>query len=271
MSNSILPKSVRQLYEDFARKLKPGDTVLTFNYDLLLERSLDKIGMPYRLFPDRFTEVYPDGGGTTDIDRELSEVLILKLHGSLDWFSNESYQRIEKEFRKLGAPGFPHDPIFDPTKGVKIMPLVDGPRPQNDQLKYLYRVTDVETLYKNPPLFSQTPVLIAPSTSKSLWFDRLKDFWWGMGRLGVLNRRRTIIGFSLSEHDEYARQVLYTITKNYQESHWVLKSLGWVKRLRCWLSTSKKHQQVKNHFVIGMRLSIGLVLMFVLMGLTLIS
>jgi hypothetical protein len=225
-----MPKSIPPLYEDFAKKLKPGDTVLTFNYDLLLERALDKIGTPYRLFPDRFKEVFPDGGGTTDMDRELNEVLILKLHGSLDWFSKESYLRTEREFRRLGAPGYPHDAIFDPSRGVSVTPLVEGPRPQNDPLKEVYRVTDVEKLYKDPPLFLQTPLLVPPSTSKILWFDRFKDFWWGMDRMGVLNRRLTIIGLSLSAPDEYARQIIYTITKNYQKAHWGIEELGMGKK-----------------------------------------
>jgi hypothetical protein len=215
-----MPKVIPQLYEDFARKLKPGDTVITFNYDLLLERALDKIKTPYRLFPDRFEEVYPDGGGTTDIERELSEVLILKLHGSLDWFSKELYLRREMEFKKLGAQGHPSDPIFDPTQGVNIKPLLEGPRPPDDLLKEVYRLGDVEKFYASTPLFSHTPLLIAPSTSKILWFNRFRDFWWGMGELGIHNRRVTIIGFSLSAPDDYVRQIIYTITKNYQKAGW---------------------------------------------------
>jgi hypothetical protein len=225
-----MPESISQLYEDFARKLKPGDTVLTFNYDVLLERALEKVGTPYRLFPDRFTEVYPNGGGTTDIDRELSEVLVLKLHGSLDWFSKESYLRMESEFRRIGAPGHPHNAIFNPSNGLKVRPLVEGPRHENDPLNNVYRVVDVEKLYKDPPLFLQTPLLIPPSTSKILWFDRFKDFWWGMDSLGALNRRLTIIGFSLAAPDDYARQILYTITRNYQKSHWDKEELGLGKK-----------------------------------------
>src|SRR5262249_24607735 len=43
-------KDVPGLYLDFARRLEPHDIVVTFNYDTLLERALDAIGKPYRLF-----------------------------------------------------------------------------------------------------------------------------------------------------------------------------------------------------------------------------
>jgi len=90
---------------------------------------------------------------------------------------------MESEFRRLGAPGYPHDAIFNPSRGLNVKALVEGPRPPNDPLKDVYRVIDVEELYKDPPLFLQNPVTHCPSTSKILWFDRFKDFWWGMDKL----------------------------------------------------------------------------------------
>jgi hypothetical protein len=148
----------------------------------------------------------------------------------LDWFSKKYYLAGEREFRKLGAPGYPSDPIFNPSKNIAVRPLLDGPRPQGDPLKDIYRVVDVEAIYENPAFFLQTPVLISPSTSKLLWFGQFKSFWWGMHQLGIFNRRLAVIGFSLAEHDDYARQVLYSITKNYQELHWGQKELGMGKK-----------------------------------------
>src|SRR5690606_6720646 len=43
-----LPGKIPQLYLDFARKLRRSDLVITFNYDLLLERAMDQAGIPYR-------------------------------------------------------------------------------------------------------------------------------------------------------------------------------------------------------------------------------
>jgi hypothetical protein len=209
--------------------LRPGDTVLTFNYDLLLERSLDKVGTPYRLFPDRYKEVHRYGA-IGDSDRDLSEVLILKLHGSLDWFSKERYLRMEEEFRRNSFAGHPSNAIFNPNSGFRLKPLVEGPRFPDDPLKEVYRVLDIEKLYQNPPLFLETPLIVPPSTSKILWFGRFKDFWWGMGSYGVLNRRLTVIGFSLAAPDDYARQIIYAITRNYQKYHWGTEELGLGKK-----------------------------------------
>jgi len=51
-----------------------------------------------------------------------------------------------------------------------------------------------------------------------------------MDHLGALNRRLTIIGFSLAPDDEYVRQILYTITKNFQEVGWGREELGMGKK-----------------------------------------
>jgi hypothetical protein len=81
---------VPELYCDFARVLKPGDCVLTFNYDVLLERALDAAKTPYRLFPCRYDRVGKWGSyvsmGTYD-----SEVVVLKMHGSVDWFDRQPF------------------------------------------------------------------------------------------------------------------------------------------------------------------------------------
>jgi hypothetical protein len=42
---------IPQLYLDFARQLTTSDRVLTLNYDLVLERALAAVGLPFRLCP----------------------------------------------------------------------------------------------------------------------------------------------------------------------------------------------------------------------------
>ncbi len=54
----------------FCQKLLPSDVVLTFNYDTLIEDTLDYLGKPYRLFPNRLKKV---GLMSSVIDSEAEE------------------------------------------------------------------------------------------------------------------------------------------------------------------------------------------------------
>jgi hypothetical protein len=55
---------------------------------------------------------------------------------------------------------------------------------------------------------------------KILYSQMVRDFWWGLGSLGTMNFRMAIIGFSLPPQDEYARQVIYRLVRNYQRIDW---------------------------------------------------
>jgi len=210
-----MPSDVPELYVEFAKKLRPDDFILTFNYDPLLERALDKAGMPYRLFPTRYSDV---SKGKVDDSRE--EVVILKLHGSIDWFDRGRYRRLDDKFRSAGAPGHRDDPVFNPSSGLRMVPLLDGSVHPDDPFREAYRVLDLQPLYEKQLLLRATPIIVPPSVTKVLWFEKFKDFWWGMDSVGGLNCRMAIIGFSLAHHDDYARQVIYTIVRNYQRVEW---------------------------------------------------
>lgn len=82
----------------------------------------------------------------------------------------------------------------------------------------MYRVRNIEQIYRNSPLFLATPWLLTPSNMKVIY--ALKEFWRGLGAAGTLNLGMAIIGFSLPLHDEYARQVLYRTVCSYQRAYW---------------------------------------------------
>jgi hypothetical protein len=50
--NQLTPSggNLPALYEELAANLRPRDTIVTFNYDLILERSMDAAGVAYRRF-----------------------------------------------------------------------------------------------------------------------------------------------------------------------------------------------------------------------------
>ena len=216
-------KVIPQLYIEFAKRLEPNDRVITFNYDTILERALDAVGKPYRLFPFRYDQVSELGGGTIGDDR--GEVVVLKMHGSIDWFDRAGFERRIVGHAEMGAPA-PEDIIFSDADRLGLEKLTDGPRPNTDPLKSIYRAKNLKALYDKDFLFMATPRILPPSATKLLYATKLNNFWEGANYDGHYNYGMSVIGFSLPEHDEYALQILYRLVKNYQGDKWDCDELG---------------------------------------------
>jgi hypothetical protein len=203
-----------ELYIEFAKRLRPDDVVFTFNYDIVLERALERAGVRYRLFPDRFTEVR---GNSATVDMEAAEVSVLKVHGSVDWFDQLPYLERLDDAKAQGLGTFkPSDPVFNSEKGWTLTPIADGPRLADDPLRETYRLHEIERLYERPAWFLTVPTMISPSTAKMVYFRQIADFWRGWRYGGTYNFRLVIIGYSLPAHDDYARQIIYRLVNNYQ-------------------------------------------------------
>jgi hypothetical protein len=65
-------------------RLTAYDTILTFNYDALLEDALDKIGKPYSLTPEWWLAEHSQQLAQKEFLKRYVEVV--KLHGSIDWY-----------------------------------------------------------------------------------------------------------------------------------------------------------------------------------------
>jgi hypothetical protein len=213
---------IPDLYLEFANSLRQNDIIITFNYDTLLETALDETRTPYRLFPTRFSSV-DDFGGV--VDSEHDEVVILKVHGSLDWFDKTHYIRMRSIFAAQGAPPVP-DIIFDNADTLDLVPILDGPYHSDHPLKNVYRARDLSYLYSRNFLFHATPRMLAPSSVKLVYANRLSNFWDGLGRAGLLNFGMAIIGFSMPSQDEYAKQIMYRLVRNYQTYRWGESDFG---------------------------------------------
>ena len=173
--------------------------------------------MLYRLFPSRFESVSRNSGV---LDTSKEEVKVLKLHGSIDWFDKSSHLEMERIHKEMGIQGAPQHIIFNGTTDWGLSKIVDGPRYDDDPLLNMYRVTNIEDLYKQNFLFLATPWILTPSTSKIVYANQLSDFWSGLGVSGGTNCAMAIIGYSLPIHDIYARQAIYSLVKNYQNVYW---------------------------------------------------
>jgi hypothetical protein len=174
---------IPQVYLDFAAALQPKDWVLSFNYDVLLERALEKVGKPFRLFPQRFSKI---GITANTIDSRKEEVVLLKLHGSIDWFDRSPYEERLEIANDSPASYVPRDPIFGPAPIVARQPLVDGPRNDGDPLARLWRAQSLDAIYgRDDPV--AVPFLLSRSMAKFVYLQKLRDFWYGLGRAGGWN------------------------------------------------------------------------------------
>jgi hypothetical protein len=209
---------VPDIYLRFARKLRPYDIIVTFNYDVLLERALEAEGVRYRLAPYHYSDPHLLSC-VQDANLE-TEVVLLKMHGSIDWFDRSSFikEQIELIERGYSASDAKH-PIFGRQNWYKITkPIFRGPYPLDHPLSDIYRLINVDQFYNNPPYFMATPVLISPSTKKVVYTKIFSEFWGSIARWGHSFLRFVIIGYSLPEHDEYARQAIYRLVTDYQQT-----------------------------------------------------
>lgn len=65
------------------------------------------------------------------------------------------------------------------------------------------------------PSVTESPYIVSPSYSKIVYLNEIVDLWFGLNDWGNHCSSLTIIGFSLPEHDEYLRQVIYNVVDNY--------------------------------------------------------
>lgn len=212
------PEPLPDIYLRFAEQLRAGDVVATFNYDLIVERSLEAVGTPYRRFPQRYEEVHGTYA-TVEIDRR--EVVVSKLHGSIDWVNRGRFEETLDYMRATtGDAGEAHfreqDPIFGDNPIVTTHPLVDGPRFEEDPLKKVAVVETLDAYYGEYSMWwHYPPLILAPSQAKQLYGGPFRGFWEGLPLGGSLWGGFSIIGCSLPDADPYAKQVLYEIGRSY--------------------------------------------------------
>lgn len=207
------PEDIPDVYLRFAERLNTTDWVLSFNYDLLLESALQVVGRPFRRFPYRYSEI-GRFGNTIDSSRE--ELVLLKMHGSIDWFDRTSFSRSEADSIALNEPLQRRHAVFGRENVVTPVPLVDGLLADNDPLASIYTVPDIGPLI-GEAFWKWSPLILAPSTAKLFGGRALRDFWWGMQRAGGMNLGFGVVGYSLPAHDDYARQALFHMSRNYTE------------------------------------------------------
>jgi hypothetical protein len=201
-------------YEALAAQLKAGDWVITFNYDTLVESSLERMHVPYRLVPTRLAEVTPTGG---TVAHPETEVVVAKVHGSIDWFDSGFWEKQRAHFANYPFHIPDRHPIFSRPELFDPRPIVHEPYFPESPLRRIRRVKNVASYLSTATLVIEAPLILAPSKHKLLYSDPLKELWWGINSGGSFMERVSIVGFSLPAHDQYAVQALYAIVRNFQQ------------------------------------------------------
>jgi hypothetical protein len=188
-------------YQQFAKKIvQPGDVIITFNYDDSLERELKRVGK---------WDIAQGYGFQIGKATTMSQVLMLKLHGSINWLAS----------------------IFDgrtsgPFAGGNCA-LGQNPHVATDYLKYL-GYDDMPGTFPGGDAF---PSLILPGRTKKFYYEtsfgpEYEEFFslqWSQAA-GALNRADKIVlcGYSLLPVDRHACDLLLSTPR--KDTHVIVVS-----------------------------------------------
>jgi hypothetical protein len=186
-------------YRPFARDVvSPGDSIVTFNYDVLLEKELKRAGK------------FEVGDGYGFMIEDLpgnSATKVLKLHGSTSWLALLFGGRTSGYFQ------------FEPGNTLGSRPVV----PKNE-LSYLGYPDATDPRFAKGG--AAIPVMIFPARSKNFYFaantgTEYAEFWndlWRQADSALRSASRVVIcGYSLLPVDERACKLLLTCPKKNAE------------------------------------------------------
>ena len=211
-----IPSKILSLYDKFCSSLHETDKVISFNYDTLIENSLERVGKPFRLFPQRLKSVNNHYGV---VDTDIKEVVLLKMHGSINWFDKTRYNKICEMRKREGIPN-PYNirgNIFSNFNLLDMKKLLKGNFFKDSPLNNIYISNNLNEYFDTQTLLLNPPLIISPSFSKMVYLNPIKSFWDSFNEAGIFNRSLNIIGFSFPSHDKYLMQALVNIVINFQK------------------------------------------------------
>ena len=184
-----------QVYREFARRLKPDDVVITFNYDTLLESALDCCNRSYRY------SFYVD----SNLVSEPSDVILLKMHGSIDWFEEVP----QNDHRRYD---YQCESIYPVSVGKRYgaHEILKTDQKSDNRLGRILRIRDHDGYFSHGSMSSDIPLVVAPSHENLIYLAPLLEFWRAFSDSNFV-KRVVIIGYSLPSYDQYAQIALYRL------------------------------------------------------------
>ncbi|MEP6833418.1 MAG: SIR2 family protein [Gemmatimonas sp.] len=165
-------ETIPEIYREFAKRLRPSDVVVTFNWDCLLETALEAVGKEF---------CYPSLSDDSD-DRE-HKLCIYKLHGSVNW--RFKLPRREQTLDWTGM-GF--------TTGM-----------MRDDVYVSMQARNQAAWKDHSPLGEIEPLLVLPGAGKAFDVRVLAPLWYKPENAFGYTHDVYIIGLSLSLDDFFIR------------------------------------------------------------------
>lgn len=206
------------LYDRLARILRPGDLVITFNYDLGVERALRAVGL---------WDIKTGYGFSIGNGEQRTPVEVLKLHGSTNW----------RALLFGGMTGF----FAGGGNSLGNRPVLFF-RPD---LEYLGYPDFIDPRCSRLDTAASLPAMIMPALPKHFHFattygEEWKDFWdglWWRAEHAIENADElAIIGYSLPLADQRARAMLLASANK-----------GVRLSICCGIATAKLEQEFRDH------------------------
>lgn len=164
----------------FAARLRKGDLVITFNWDLGLEKALEvidtKLDWEYFWYP-----------------KLRNRITLLKAHGSIDWFRTEDLYQVPKR---------EHEPLDQTIGRISVLRWWDY----------------TEVIPRRSREIA--PYIIPPTQLKSFQDEEMRKIWRNISDVLMKAERIYIFGYSLPEADPQAQIILRSaIARNLKQKN----------------------------------------------------
>jgi NAD-dependent SIR2 family protein deacetylase len=199
-----IPPLHSNLLEGIRQKTGKLPTVITLNYDVIVDNSLMKLvahNGQFRQLPGYGTQVYPWSKRGVKLNVKEANNKLLKLHGSLNWLYCPGCQRLnvavseslKSTFKQMAASSFKGRFVDDYYMSTsKMSPY------QNDQT----RCIECDSGLKS--------VMITPTHLKDYRNPHISNVWYNAERALKKANKVFIIGYSLPEDDV---EVIYLLKR----------------------------------------------------------
>ena len=216
-------ESLPEAYHVFAEGLRPGDIILTFNYDLIVESLLTLHNRRYQRYPLD----YGDERRARDEPSCLSSdatppILIMKLHGSVDWVDEHEFAATVRWIADQydGRDAYEYALDYNPLGSHSSEPLVDSGEGPDDPLGSIRVLLEPMEYFESPRAssrFSHSPMILTPSYAKLVYGAHLTPLWRIFSDLSYYISGLAFVGYSMPHGDSHARQAIHDLVSGYED------------------------------------------------------